>query len=184
MKLWKLGIFVVVLFVGLEVGTPYISDFVIKSVGFVNDSLNKNENEEVLDTEFDESEAVSAVVSESRLKTLLTYLPFLGINIRDVEEIEEPKMTSSEALSFTYNSNCFALYQVDVANTDVSTVVSALKENNIVEIDGVSYVGYVASDLVVLIEEVKDLPKLIESVREVNSVLSSLGFEKVSLKFE
>lgn len=184
MKLWKLCIFVVVLFIGLEVGTPYITNYVLETMSFLNESLNNGEIEEEVESEFDDSEVVSAVVSESRLKTLLTYLPFLGINISDVTVISEPKIVSSEALSFTYNSNLFSLYQVDVSSSDINGVVSALKENNVVDIGEERYVGYVASDFIVLIEEVNDLPKLIESVKEVNAVLSSLGFEKVSIKFE
>lgn len=184
MKLLKSCIVIFIVFVGLELSAPYLARYVPQLVHTVNNQVNLNEENDDIDTEVIENDVVSVIASESRLKTLLTYLPFLGIQISDVMVNDVPRIPSKEALTFTYNSNLFALYQVDMTNEEVSVVVETLRDTNIIEFEDKSYVGYVASDLIVLIEEVNDLSSLIESVREVNGVLTSLGFEKVSLKFE
>lgn len=174
MKLLKWCIVIVLVFVGSQLSTPYLTEFISQFTPKVEESSEKEE----------ESTPVNTVIEESRLKTLLTYLPFLGINISDVSEIATPKIKSSEALTFTYHDNVFSLYQVDSTSEESMQVMSSLKKNNMVEISDVLYVGVVASDYVVLVEEVHDLPNLVKSVKEINDVLGSLGFEKVSLKFE
>ncbi|MBQ9987126.1 MAG: hypothetical protein IJP28_01980 [Erysipelotrichales bacterium] len=123
-------------------------------------------------------------IPTSRLQTILMYLPFLGIQIEDVSTISSPKLPSIDSVSFTYHSNSFSVYQIDPTQEEIQTYIEALEANNMLELPDGTYVGISTSDYVLLVEEIHDLASFIESVKEVNGILESMGMEKVSLKFE
>lgn len=172
-------------FVGVQWGTPYLGDVGENIQNTLNSTFFNNQDtvEEKVKPNQD-TEVANGILEDSRLKTLLTYLPFLGIKISNVEAIANPKIESSEAVSFTYNSNVFSLYQIDTSSEKAKEIVSLLEGSHVLEVNGKSYVGIAASDYVILVEDVKDLSLLVKSIHEVNEVLTSLGFKKVSLKFE